>query len=57
MVDQRTVAAQFLDEDLIAQALRGAQIGLGRGKAKLEMAVVDLHGRRACVRAVRDARP
>jgi hypothetical protein len=36
MIDQRPVAAQFLDKDPIAQPLRGQKIGLVTGQADLE---------------------
>ena len=44
VIDHFAAAAQFLDEDIVAQALRGMQIGLALGEAQLEMAVVQIHG-------------
>ena len=47
MIDHRPVGAQFGHENIVAQALRGMQIGAILCQAKLEMAIIDLHVRRA----------
>ena len=43
MIDKRTVAAQFLDKDAIAKALRGQQILVRHGKPDVEEGWIGFH--------------
>jgi hypothetical protein len=47
VIDHWPISAQFGHENIIAQALRGMQIGAILRQAKLEMAIIDLHVRHA----------
>ena len=43
VIHQRPVAAEFLDEHVVAQALRLADLGLAGGEAQVEMGIVEVH--------------